>query len=258
MKSFQGYVLDLDGVLYKGSRPIPGARQLLKALRKKHAEICFLSNASFHSRKAIARKLASLGMPCKPSEVINSGYAAAQYILKTYGKCKVFILGEGDLAKEVRGAGLEVGKQNARVVLVGLDRHINYRKLTHALYLLRSGAVFLACNADATYPSEKGIMPGAGAMIGAVQNSSGKKPKIIGKPSSFMMKLCLKLMGLRAQQVAVIGDRLDTDILMANKAGAYSILVLTGVTSSKIAGQAKGASKPDLVVRDLVRLRKLL
>jgi len=251
MALHRGYIFDLDGVVYAGHRPIPGARDFISKLRKKGVAIRFLSNASFRSRRTIARQLSSMGIKCTEREVINSGYAAAEYIKKRFGKCRVFVVGESDLARELERAGLRTGKRGARAVLSGLDRHMTYEKLSDALDLLRTGATFLACNSDATYPSEKKLMPGAGAMLGALERSSKRRALIIGKPNLFIMRMCLRSMGLRAGEVAVVGDRLETDILLANKAGAFSILVLTGVCSRRAAQRARGKLKPKLIVKDL-------
>ena len=258
MRSLKGYILDLDGVLYLGRQPIPGARDFIKQLRAKGKRVRFLSIASFRSRKSIARKLSSMGIRCSEDEVINSSHAAAHYIRQRYGRCKVFVVGERGLMKEMKSFGLRTGKQGARVVLVGLDRHINYTKLADALDLLRAGADFLACNDDATYPVENRILPGAGAMVSSLERASGRRALVIGKPNPFIMRMCLRSLGLRASQVAVVGDRLETDILMANKVRAFSILVLTGVSDRETLKKARGRLRPKLVVKNLHELTRKL
>lgn len=258
MTPLKAYIIDLDGVMYRGQRPIPGAREFIDLLRAKRKRVLFLSNASFRSRRTIARQLSSMGVGCSESEIITSSHAAARHIRTKYGQCTVFVIGEQGLVKELKSHGLGVGKQGARAVLVGLDRHINYRKMADALDLLRAGADFLACNSDATYPVENKILPGAGAMLGSLEYASGRKAQILGKPSKFIMRMCLRSLGLRANQVAVVGDRPDTDIMMANEVGAFSILVLTGVSNKRTLAAARGNLKPGLIVNDLRALSKTL
>ena len=258
MATIRAYVMDLDGVMYRGKRPIPGAREFVMHLREKGKLVRFLSNASFLSRITIARKLCSMGVECDEDEVITSGQAAAHYINARFGKCSVFVIGEQGLVDELGLQGLRVGKEGARAVLVGLDRNITYKKMADALDLLRSGAAFLACNSDATYPVEDRIMPGAGAMIGSLEYSSGRKARILGKPNPFIMRLCLRSLGLKASEVAIVGDRLETDVMMANAVGAFSILVLTGVSNRSTLRHAKGNLRPGLIVNDLWELMETL
>lgn len=248
----KGYVLDLDGVIYTGGVPVPGAREFIARIRASGKKVMFLSNASFCSRAAIAGKLRSMGIDCKDGEVINSGAVAAQYIKNRFGKCAVFAVGEQGLADELKAEGLCVQKPGARAVAVGIDRRISYAKIADALDCLRAGAALIACNSDPTYPVESNkILPGAGAMVGALEGCSGMRAELVGKPKPLMLRICLASMQLKPAEVAVVGDRLETDILMANKAGAFSILVLTGVSTSADLKKAKGLLRPKLVVKDL-------
>ncbi|MDO8339230.1 MAG: HAD-IIA family hydrolase [Candidatus Burarchaeum sp.] len=264
-QKFKGYILDLDGVVYRGSAPVPGALAFIARLRAARRKIIFLSNASFGSRAAIAAKLRSMGIKCKDSEVINSGYVTAQYIKKKFGKCTVFVAGEQGLMDELQaagvrvqkpGAGLDVRKRRVRkkgacAVVAGFDRHITYEKIADALDLLLAGVPFIASNSDPTYPVENRLLPGAGMVVGALEGCSGRKPLVLGKPNPLMLRACLAAMHLKPSEVAVVGDRLETDILMANKAKVYSILVLTGVSGRKHAQSARGFMKPKLVVKNL-------
>ena len=277
-RRFKGYILDLDGVVYRGSAPLPGAREFIASLRAAGRKLIFLSNASFGSRAAIAAKLRSMGIKCANSEVINSGYVAAQYIKKKFGRCTVFVAGEQGLVDELKAAGVRVSglgadaagmqvqkkgaaglaarkrRLRARAVVAGFDRHITYEKIADALDLLLAGVPFIASNSDPTYPVENRLLPGAGMVVGALEGCSGRKPLVLGKPNPLMLRACLAAMHLKASEVAVVGDRLETDILMANKAGVFSILVLTGVSGKAELKKAKGLLKPNLIVKDFRRL----
>jgi len=250
----RGYILDLDGVVYRGKEPLPGAREFIARLRAAGRKIIFLSNASFGSRAAIAAKLRSMGIKCEDSEVINSGYVAAQYIKKKFGKCAVFVAGEQGLIDELQAAGVQVRKKGARAVVAGFDSHITYEKIADALDLLLAGVPFIASNSDPTYPVENRLLPGAGMVVGALEGCSGRKALVLGKPNPLMLRACLAAMHLKRSEVAVVGDSLKTDVLMANKAKVYSILVLTGVSGRKHAQGACGLMKPKLVVKDLREL----
>ncbi|VVC04958.1 Haloacid dehalogenase-like hydrolase [Candidatus Burarchaeum australiense] len=250
-RPFKGYVMDLDGVIYRGKRLLPGAREFIALLRARSRKIIFLSNASFGSRAAIAAKLRALGVACSDGEVINSGYVAAQYVKRRFGKCPVFLVGEKGLKDELRAAGVQVRKKGACAVVAGFDSKITYEKIADALDLLLAGVPFIASNSDATYPVENRLLPGAGMIVGALEGCSGRKALVLGKPNPLMVRACLSSMKLKPHEVAVVGDRLETDILMANEVGAYSILVLTGVSSRKHAQAARGMMKPKLVVKDL-------
>jgi len=254
----KGFVLDLDGVMYRGRAPIPGAREFVEMLRRRGKKVFFLTNASFRSRAGTAEKLRGMGIACDEGEVMNAGYAAARYVREKWGACSVFAVGERGVYEELEAAGIRVAEKGAKAVVVGIDRQFSYEKIAKAFDCLRAGAELIACNADASFPVEDRIMPGAGAMVGALERSAGVKARVIGKPSRFMMHLCVKMMGLKPAEVAVVGDRLETDILMANREGALGVLVLTGVSGHEELKKAKGLMKPKLVVKDLKALARLL
>jgi HAD superfamily hydrolase (TIGR01457 family) len=258
LKLVKGFVLDLDGVMYRGREPIPGAREFVAKLRQQKRKVFFLTNASFRSRSGTAEALRAMGVGCAEDEVMNAGYAAARYVRAKWGKCNVFVVGEKGLHEELELAGIGAGAKNAKAVVVGIDRQFSYGKISQAFDCLRAGAELIACNADASFPVEDRIMPGAGAMVGALERSAGVKARIIGKPSRYMMHLCVKMMGLKPSEVAVVGDRLETDILMANREGALGVLVLTGVSGHAELKKAKGLMRPRLVVDDLKALARLL
>lgn len=255
------FILDMDGVLYLGEAPIKGAAEAVRWLRKRGKRIVFSTNNSAETRGAYVRKLAHMGIAARESEIMTSGFVTALYLRKSSPRAKVYIVGEKGLRSELERAGLKFVSyekvEEATHVVVGLDRTVNNKKLTGALRALLAGAKFIATNADATYPTEDGLSPGAGAMIGALEGCSGKKPSVVlGKPSPRMIKIALGILHSKPSETAIVGDRLDTDITAGKRAGLTTILVLSGVSKRQDIVKAKGVKiAPDFVIdsiKDLV------
>lgn len=229
--------VDMDGVLYLGEKPIGNPGRAIERLRTRVRRVLFLTNNATMSRIAYTRKLRKIGVRAEKSEIITSAYGASLY-LRRFKKSRVLAVGESGLLAELRGAGISVLRfseaRRATHVVAALDRNLNYLKIAAAARAIFSGAKFIATNTDATYPTERGLIPGAGATVGAITGCTGCAPeKIIGKPSTFMLELGLKLSGISKRRAVMIGDRLDTDIAAAERAGIRSILVLSGVTRER-------------------------
>ena len=174
--------LDMDGVIYRGSEPIEGAVEAVEKLKKRVKKVLFTTNNATLSRRNYIKKLRKMGINSKKSEILTSAYAAALY-LKNMGKAKVLPIGEEGLREELRGAGVQMvdlqHPEKATHIVAGLDRRLNYQKIAAAAKAIFSGAEFIATNADPTYPTETGAMPGAGATIGAISGCTGKKPTLV-------------------------------------------------------------------------------
>ncbi len=255
------FILDMDGVLYLGKTPIKGAAEAVRWLRKRGKRIVFSTNNSAETRRAYARKLARMGIAARESEIMTSGFVAALYLRKRSLRAKVYMVGEKGLRSELKRAGLKLvpyeRAEEATHVVVGMDRKINNKKLTGALRALLAGAKFIATNADATYPTEDGLSPGAGTIIGALEGCSGKKPSVVlGKPSLRMIKIALGILHSKPSGTAIVGDRLGTDITAGKRAGLTTILVLSGVSKRRDIVKARGMKiTPDFVIdsiKDLV------
>ena len=160
-------IFDLDGTLFLGKQTIPGAPELLERLRSQGKKVIFLTNAATRSRENMAEKLVSIGLSAEKEEVYCSSYFLAGYIKSNYPDGKVFVLGEQGIIDELDEAGVEHVKKNADIVAVGLDRKLTYEKLANALQELEKGAVLVASNNDNVFPTEDGVMPGAGAIVAA-------------------------------------------------------------------------------------------
>jgi len=253
------FLLDMDGVLYVGNTPIEGAAKTVAYLRRKGKKLIFMTNNSGSTRHEYVQKLAKMGIAARESDVLTSGYVAMLYLRGRAPRARVYVVGELGLKKEIINGGFKVltdrRAEEADFVVVGLDRAMSYKRLTAGVRALLAGAELIATNMDATYPTEEGLSPGAGAVVGALSASSGKPPKVvIGKPSPFMIKLALGIVGSRPSKTAIVGDKLSTDILAGKRFGLKTILVLSGVTSKRDIGKIKAEKMPDLVVPSIKSL----
>ena len=255
-EAFSGLILDLDGVIWVGERPIQEAVEAVRRLKELGLKIMFVTNNSTRSRRDYETRLRSLGLDVNVEEIMNSGYATALLLREKYGGGSAYVVGEIGLVEELEGQGLKVltreecWRDGADFVIVGMDREFNYWKIATSMRAIRHGALFVATNGDKTFPSEMGLLPGAGSMIAAISAASGKEPDIVvGKPSSHIFDIALKKLGLRRDKVLVIGDRIDTDVEGARRAGMKSLLVLTGVTREE--ELRSSAIKPDFVLSSI-------
>jgi len=258
----QIYVFDLDGVVYRGSELMPHSVDIIASLRRSSALVRFFTNNSMLSRQAYVERLAAMGIQASVDDIMTSSYATALYLKEHNAAGKtVYKIGEQGISDELSAVGVRVisgdDEPGCKVdyVVVGVDRNFNYRKLARAMSAILSGAEFIATNADATFPMEgDGLLPGGGCMVAAVATAVGREPILIGKPQTYALKKIIELAGGSPETTAMVGDRLDTDVQVANRAGAHSVLVLTGVTSAEDAAAASGDLRPDRIINDLGEL----
>jgi HAD superfamily hydrolase (TIGR01457 family) len=246
----KAYILDLDGVIHRGSNPIDGAVDAVNRLRDR-AKVLFLTNNSTMSRRVVAARLEAAGIRCGGGDVITAGYAAAVYIRKRYGASTVYPIGEAGLIEELELQGHAIS-EDSEFVVVGLDRDLSYEKLRIGLRNIADGAKFIATNTDPVRPTEDGFVPGAGAIVCALETASGQSPLVIGKPNQPIMDIVLDHLGLDVSECVVVGDRLDTDILAGIRCGMKTVLVLTGVETRE--SLERSDIKPDCVVGSITEL----
>ncbi len=259
MQKFRGYIFDLDGTVYLGDNAIPGAVQTIAALRAQGCGVVFLSNKPLQPREVYAKKLTRLGIPTPTDDVINSSQVLTQYLVQEMADATVFIIGEQPLLEEMAAAGLTLSDNPGEidVVVASFDRTYDYRKLDIGYQALRLGARFFATNADRTCPIEGGDIPDAAAVIGALEGCSGRKVELVaGKPSAMIVDMVLKVLDLNANDCLMVGDRLETDILMGNQAGMSTALVLTGVTQRD--DLAHSSVSPKFVLNSIAEIADLL
>lgn len=245
-------IFDMDGVIYRGEKAIPGAKEAVKELEEEGVEVFFLTNNGSRTRRHFAERLASFGIRAPVERVYCTSYGAAKYMAENMPDAAAYVL-EEDTEDEFADAGIRCVKtEDAGAVVVGLDRNLTYRKLSIAFRALMKGAHFIATNDDPAYPVEDGLLPGAGAIVASLAYSTGKRPLVIGKPEPYMLDLIVKEHGLEKGSALMVGDQISTDILMAKREGMVSALVLTGVSSRAEAMQ--GRIRPDFVadsIRDI-------
>ncbi|MEM4575934.1 MAG: HAD-IIA family hydrolase [Candidatus Nezhaarchaeales archaeon] len=251
----RGLIIDLDGCVYIGDKPIYGVQEALQKLRSKGIKVLFLTNNSTKTPQEYLSKLESMNIKASLQEILTSSVIAASYVKRVYGPSRVYVVGTRALEEVLKFYGHEVVDAGSEVVIAGLDFNFNYQKLSRASKEIRRGARFIATNADATIPMEEDVMPGAGPIVKAIEVASGVKPLIVGKPSKIAIKEALRLLKLRPEEVLIVGDRPETDIKMGKKFNCLTALVLTGVIKKESLESMPKSLKPNLVVdslRDLV------
>jgi len=258
----RGLLIDLDGVVYTGQEPIPGGAGFLAEARRRGVVFLLVTNNSTASPELVAERLRGMGIDVVPQEILTSAQAAAAYV-RAHARpgARVGIVGESGLRQAAEEEGLRLaddGESSVEWVIAGLDRAFDYAKLTCATRAILAGARFVATNADALLPVEGGqVIPGAGSIVAAIQSATAVVPIVVGKPEPGLFEHGLhRLGGLRPAQVAMIGDRLDTDVVGGRRAGLRTVLVLSGVTTEAEARAA--SSPPDAIAPDLASVAGLL
>lgn len=259
--SFDAFIFDMDGVLYLRDQPIDSAARFLALLREEEKQVLFLTNNSKYGVEYYRRKLKGMGIATGGEDILTSSLVLREYLGEKHqlpGKT-AFVIGGRALEKEVAASPLELVKgeegKRADFVVVGWDTHITYEKLKVACLAIFNGAVFIATNDDATFPAPEGKWPGAGAMVGALQCSTGRRPVVVGKPNLYMMEAAMRRLDAPRKRTLMIGDRIETDVLGGRRAGMKTCLVLTGVSRGKDVEGARPV--PDYVVGDLMELARL-
>jgi arabinose operon protein AraL len=252
----RGWLFDLDGTVYLGDVLVPGARETILALRTAGRRVAFLSNKPLQAREEYARKLTRLGIPTGPEAVITSALVLARHLERLDPRAPLFVIGEPPLVAELSARGFEVRSDpHVRWVVIAFDRTFDYAKLNTALQAVsRHGARMIATNPDRTCPVEDGEIPDCAGMIAAVEAVTGRAVEaIVGKPSPIILEAALAALGVAAADCTVVGDRIETDIVMGKRGGLATVLVLSGVTRPDDPRIAEVA--PDLVlgsIRELV------
>lgn len=244
-------IIDMDGVLYRGDRPMPRLVEFFDFLRQRSIIFTLATNNSTRTPQEYVAKLASMGVSISPSEVLNSGQATAHFLANEYPKgTRVHVFGMPSFKKAITDEGFVLADEDVQLVVASMDREITYEKLKRATLLLRGGARFIATNLDPTYPCEEGLGPGTGSMIALLETSSDVKAQAVGKPEPTMYQMAMQQMGANPETTAVIGDRADTDILGGRRANLMTICVLSG-SSGRSEAEAIGA---DMIFDDIAHL----
>ncbi|HLX56623.1 MAG TPA: HAD-IIA family hydrolase [Ktedonobacteraceae bacterium] len=257
MLPYTTYLIDLDGVIYRGNELLPGANEFLAWLEADHKKYLFLTNNSFATGVQVLAKLTRLGITTDAAHLLTAGQAAVQNIARRFPKGVVYVVGEQPLMELVEAQGLSVApldSDEAAAVLVGLDRDFDYAKLTSAMNAVRAGAAFVTINRDPVLPVQGGFIPGTGSLAAAIEASSGVSPEVVGKPEPMLLYEAMHLLDSQPDETVMIGDGLNVDILAGKNAGTHTLLVLSGSTSR--ADLAASSIQPDHVFDDLAAVMK--
>ncbi|MBB6645653.1 HAD-IIA family hydrolase [Halobellus ruber] len=249
---YEAAVLDLDGTVYLGDGLIPGVGDGIRRLRESVGPVRFLTNKAIARRGDYSEKLRRLGIDAERRHVINSGWVTAQYVSDRYPRSAAFVVGEAPLIEEFHDAGVDTTTDDSGdLVVASMDRGFDYDDLDVALRTLDDGeAPFLATNPDRTCPTESGAVPDAAGMIGAIEAVTGRTvDEVLGKPSPRMVEITVGEIGVAPEDCLMIGDRIETDILMGERAGMTTVLVLSGVTDREMIPGAE--ADPDYVIDSL-------
>lgn len=254
----QGWLIDLDGVIYRGDQLLAGAPEFVAALREERVPFLFLTNNSSRTPEQYAERLSRMGIPAGPQDFYTSSQATAEYLRReAQPGTPIFVIGLDGIRQALEEAGFRITQDpsEAAYCVVGYDNRITYHDLAQAARAVYAGARLIGTNPDPTLPVEDGFIPGAGAILAAVATAAGVTPLVIGKPEPTMLSLALERLGVPAKRTAIVGDRLHTDVAGGLRVGLFTVLVLTGSTRRQ---DAEGSGvRPHLIVENLVELLSL-
>jgi 4-nitrophenyl phosphatase len=224
----------MDGVLWRGGDVLPGVDAFFAFLQQHDIAFALATNNSTKTVESYVEHLNRIGVPARPEHVITSSVATADYVSHHYPPgTPVYIIGQAGIREALAARGYPEDPANAKIVVVGLDFEVTYDKLKTAALRIRAGADFIGTNGDRTFPTPEGLVPGNGSLLATIQTATDVEPIVIGKPETAMFTVALERLGTTADQTLMIGDRLETDILGAQRAGLPTALVLTGITTAE-------------------------
>ncbi len=231
MKSYKGYLIDLDGTIYLGETPIEAGKYFVEKLQKAEIPFLFVTNNTTKTPEAVQTKLAShFDIHVSKESVYTATLATVDYMNEKKRGNKVYVIGESGLKDGIKEAGFEVDEECPDYVVVGLDSNITYEKLIIATLAIQKGAHFIGTNPDKNIPTHRGLLPGAGSLIALLETSTQSKATIIGKPEGIIMTKALEKLDLVKEDVIMVGDNYETDIKAGINNGIDTLLVLTGFT----------------------------
>lgn len=254
LADIRAFITDMDGTLYVSERLIPGAPEFIDLLRKRGYPFLFLTNNSSARAVSFRDRLRRLGIQAETSEIMTSGEATAHHLLAETPHRRVHLLGTPALREEFMEKGLTLADEGeADAVVLGFDKTLTYERLKRACLLVAEGAPYFATHPDFTCITDEGLIPDTGSFIEAIKSVTGRVPHIIGKPQPEIVAAALAKLGTQAEETAMVGDQLDTDMTMANRSGLYGVLVFTGETSKRDAAKNRAVT-PNLLCSSVARL----
>ena len=231
IRAKKGFLCDMDGVIYHGNHLLPGAVDFVEWLVREDKKFLFLTNSSERSPMELKQKLARLGLEVDESHFYTSALATAAFIKNQSPGCTAYVIGEAGLLNALYDAGIMPNDQNPDYVIIGETHNYNYQNILKAVKLVQNGAKLIGTNPDLTGPTETGIVPACRALVAPIELTTSKQAYYVGKPNPFMMRNGKRMLGCRTSEMAIIGDRMDTDIIAGIESEIDTVLVLSGVSS---------------------------
>ena len=250
------FILDMDGTIYLGNELFPFTKDFLKKVEDTGREYYFFTNNSSKSQQAYIEKLARLGIQIKKEQMMISSHVIIKYLKEYYDKKSIYVVGTPSLIQEFESFDMNLTEEDPDIVVLGFDTTLTYEKLSKACHYIRNGCTYFGINPDWNCPMEGGtFIPDCGSMAKLIEASTGKFPEFFGKPSKHTLDYIIKETGYQPEEIAIVGDRLYTDIAVADGSDVTSILVLSGESTRE--DVEKSDVKPDVVGENLVEICEL-
>ncbi len=231
MTPVKNYLIDMDGVLVRGSTMIPGADEFINRLRSAAAKFVVLTNNSRYTPRDLSHYLHTVGITINEREIFTSAIATARFLRAQRPHSTAFVIGESGLTSAIHEVGYIITEFDPEYVVLGETVNYNLEQVTKAIRLVAGGAHFIATNPDPSGPSAEGVVPGCGAMAALIERATGIEPFFVGKPNPLMMRSALNYLEVHSENTVIVGDRMDTDIVAGVQSGMETILVLSGITT---------------------------
>jgi NagD protein len=255
-KPIESWLTDMDGVLMHEGTPVPGADAFIQRLRDSGKPFLVLTNNSIYTARDLQARLTRIGLEVPVQNIWTSALATAKFVDSQHPGGTAYVIGEAGLTTALHDAGYVLTDHDPDFVILGETRTYSFEALTKAIRLINAGARFIATNPDETGPSAEGALPATGAVAALITKATGKEPYFVGKPNPLMMRTGLNAIGAHSETSAMIGDRMDTDVLAGLEAGMETFLVLTGLTSKS--DIARYPFRPTRVVNSIADLIDLI
>jgi NagD protein len=230
-REIRSWLMDMDGVLVREEHAIPGADRFIARLRERGTPFLVLTNNSMYTQRDLAARLSANGLEVPEEAIWTSALATARFLESQRPQGTAFVIGEAGLTTALHDAGYTLTERSPDYVVLGETRTYSFERITRAIRLIGAGARFIATNPDATGPTADGPLPATGSVAALISRASGVEPYFVGKPNPLMMRSALNAIDAHSETAAMVGDRMDTDVVSGLEAGMETILVLTGITS---------------------------
>lgn len=246
LRAKKGFICDMDGVIYRGNQLLSGVTEFVQWLEKEGKSYLFLTNSSERSPKELQQKLFRMGLSVGEEHFYTSALATAHFLSRQKPGCTAFVIGAPGLLNALYDRGIIMNDVDPDYVIVGETASYNYETISKAVRLVMNGAKLIATNSDLTGPVEGGIAPACRALVAPIELATGKQAYFMGKPNPLMMRTGVKLLGVHGSEAAMIGDRMDTDVISGVESGLDTVLVLSGCTT--LEEMAKYAYQPTYIL----------